>query len=213
MLLAESQLRYDSLSPAFKNQLLKYLTNPITFKNEFDSLSKYLTIRVSPDKKIIFYSWDDLTGGTWHNINCVAQFETDNGKTIVQQVNSGKEAELGEYTDSRIFEIFEINTNIDKLYLTIGWGTHGSGHHHQIVQLFRISGDTLLKCHSCFTDNKDLVIEFPRNENANLTFDPVKNILHFNEFKFEDKTGFYKSTGKIISLEFINGVFTRKLKR
>ncbi|MET6989183.1 hypothetical protein [Sediminicola arcticus] len=210
MLSAESELRFDRLSPGFTKQILNFLANPVTFRNEFDSLSKYLTIKTSPDNKIKFYSWDDLTGGTWHNINCVAQFETDNGKIIVQQINSGKEAELGRYTDSEIYEVFELNTEIEKLYLTIAWGTHGSGQQHQIVQIFRINGDTLLKCNSCFADNKDLVIEYPRSEKANLTFDPVKNILHFNEFKFDEEKGRYKATGKTISLEFINGVFTRK---
>lgn len=209
ILSADSQLRYDSLSPAFKNQLLQFLADPITFKNKFDSLSQYLTIKTSPDKRIKFYSWDDLTGGTWHNINCVAQFETDNGKIIVQQINSEKEAELGEYTDSRVYEIFELNTEIEKLYLTIAWGTHGSGHHHQIVQIFRINEDRLLKCNSCFTDNKDLVIEYPRSDTANLTFDPAKNTLQYNNFKFDEEIGFYKATGKKTSLEFINGVFTR----
>jgi hypothetical protein len=210
MLSAETRFRYDSLSPSFKNQLYKYLANPITFKNEFDSLSKYLTIRTSPDKKIKFYSWDDYTGGTWHNIYCVAQFETDSGKIIVQQINSEREAELSEYTDSGIYAVFELNTETEKLYLTIASGTHGSGQHHQIVQIFRINGDTLLKCNSCFADNKDFVIEYPRSEKANLIFDPVNSTLHFNEFKFDEEIGFNKATGKTISLEFINGVFTRK---
>ncbi|HTF06094.1 MAG TPA: hypothetical protein VK826_18820 [Bacteroidia bacterium] len=211
MLSAEYQLRSDSLAPAFKNQLLKYLADPITFRNEFDSLTEYLTIQISPDKKIKFYSWDDLTGGTWHHISCVAQFETDSGKIIVQQINSEREAELGDYTDSGVYAVFELNTAIEKLYLTIASGTHGSGQHHQIVQVFRINGDTLLKCNSCFADNKDFVLEYPRSEKANLTFDPVKNMLHYNEFKFDQEVGFCKATGKTISLEFINGVFTRKL--
>ncbi len=209
MISAEPQLRYDSLSPAFKSQLLKYLANPITFRNEFDLLSKFITIKTSPDKKIKFYSWDDLTGGTWHNTSCVAQFEADNGKIVAQQINSGKEAELGEYVDSKIYEVFELNIELEKFFLTFAWGTHGSGHQHQIVQMFKIRGDTLVKCNSCFTDNKDLVIEYPRSDKANLIFDPIKNILYFNEFISDEEIGFNRPTGKTISLEFINGVFTK----
>lgn len=210
MLSADFDLRYDSLAPRFKTQLLTFLANPITFNNEFDSLTKYMTIRTSADKKIKFYSWDERGGGTWHQINCVAQFQADNGKIIVQQINSEREAELGDYTDSGIYEVFELDKQNEKLYLTLAGGTHGSGHHHKIVQIFRIHGETLLKCNSCFPDSTDLVIELPRSQKANLTFDPVKNTLHFNEFIFNEEIGFYQPTGKTISLEFNNGVFTRK---
>jgi hypothetical protein len=119
LLSAEPELRYATLSSVFKNQSLKYLANPITFMNEFDMLSKYLTILTSPDKKIKFTSWDDLTGVTWHAINCIAQFETDNEKRMAQQINSGNEMESGGYTDSRIFKVFELNKDSKKLYLTI----------------------------------------------------------------------------------------------
>lgn len=210
LLSAEPRSATDSLSRAFKNQLLNYLADPLTFRNEFDSLRRYLTIKTSPDQKIKFYSWDDQTGGTWHNINCVAQFEATNGKIIVQNISTGREAELSEFTDSAVYEIFELGTGAEKLYLTFASGTHGSGQHHQIVQLFRINGDTLLKCNSCFAGNKDFVIEYPRSEKANLAFDPAKNSLNFNEFGFDAEEHRYKATGKTVSLEFINGVFTQK---
>jgi len=88
MVAADYDLRYDSLAPAFKKQLSEQLTNPLTFDNSLDSLSKYLTIKTSTDKRIKFYSWDDIGGGTWHNTNCIAQFKTDNGEIIVQQLNT-----------------------------------------------------------------------------------------------------------------------------
>lgn len=210
MLSAEYEIRSDSLGPAFKSHLLNYLTNPVTFNNEFDSLSKLITIRTSPDKKIKFYSWDDLTGGTWHHITCVAQFETETGKIVVQQINSENEDFTGDFTDSKILEIHEINSDINKLYLTIAWGTYGSGSQHQIVQIFRINGDTLQKCNSCFTDNNDQVILYPRSEKATLKFDSVNITLSYKEFELDEVTGFYKATRKMITLEFIDGRFIRK---
>lgn len=205
MVSASPPLRDDSLGTTFKTQLLSYLINPVTFNNVFDSLSKYLTITTSPDKKVIFYSWDDMSGGTWHHIHCVAQFQSDQGRIMIQQINSGKEAETGDYTDSRIYEVFELGTDKEKLYLTLAWGTHGSGYEHRIVQIFRIQENVFQKCGSCFTDTRDLVIEYPRGEKADLVFDPMKNQIRYKEFRFDEETGLAQPTGEIITFELRNG--------
>jgi hypothetical protein len=210
MVTADPQLRYDSLAPAFKKQLTGQLENPITFKNSLDSLSKYLTIKTSTDGKIKFYSWDELGGGTWHNINCLAQFKSDNGKIIVQQLNSENEGETGEFTDSKIYEVNVIKIGKTTYYMTFGWGTHGSGNQHNIIQVFKITGDTLTKFKSFFSDNKDFVVEYPRGSKLNLIFNPETNEISYNEFKQGNDSGFYKSTGQIITLRLTDGVFKTK---
>jgi hypothetical protein len=111
----------DGLPDSFKKQLVKQLANPLTFNNSLDSLSKYLTIRTSADKKLKFYSWDDLTGGSWHNINCFAQFKSADGKTLVEQLNSENKGDTGEFTDSNVYEVNELVQGKKKYYLTFGW--------------------------------------------------------------------------------------------
>ncbi len=74
----------DVFAPIFKEKLIKHLKKPITFTQKLDSLSQYLTISTSEDKKIKFYSWDDYIGGSWHNINCFAQFEASKEKMILR---------------------------------------------------------------------------------------------------------------------------------
>lgn len=207
MVSADPQNRYDSLAPAFKRQLLLYLEKPVTFNNNFDSLSKYLAIRTSSDGKIKFYSWDDLSGGTWHNFNCLAQFITKNGKVVIKQINTENETGTGEFTDSGVYDIFALFNDSVTYYLTMAYGTHGSGQQHQIVQLFYISGDKLEKCKRCFADSNDLVIQYPRSEKANLVFDSGKKQLSYNEFILDEETGFYRPSGKRIILVFINGTF------
>jgi len=167
-----------------------------------------LTIIISADKKIKFYSWDDLTGGTWHHINCIAQFESYSGKIIVQQLNSENEAGAGEFTDSKVFEVNEITINKSTFYLTFAWGTHGDGNQHDIIQIFKIAGDSIVKCKSCFANNNDLAIEYPRNEKSNLTFNPETNEISYTEFKFDADEGFFKRTGQVVTLKLINGIFT-----
>ena len=209
MVSADPQLRYDSLAPSFLRLISEQLTNPITFNNSFDSLSKYLNIKTSADRKIKFYSWDDINGGTWHNINCLAQFKADNGNIIVQQLNT-ENIDSVDYTDSGIYDVFEIFINATKYYLTFASGTHGSGHQHKIVQVFSIVSDKLIKCKSCFADNKDLIIEYPRSDKANLVFNEKTSEISYSEFELDDDIGFYKPTGQVITLKLNKGKFTTR---
>jgi hypothetical protein len=210
MVSADPQLRYDSLAPEFLKFLSRQLANPTTFNNSFDSLSKYLTIKISADKQIKFYSWDDIGGGTWHNINCIAQFKSDKGKIIVQQLNTESALDSVDFTDSRIYEVYEIFINGTKYYLTFASGTHGSGHQHKIVQIFSITSDKLVKCKSCFADNNDFIIEYPRSDKANLVFNEKTNEISYSEFKLDDNIGFYRPTGHLVTLKLINGKFTTR---
>lgn len=196
-----------TLAPAFKKQLISQLTKPITFDNTLDSLSKYLTIRTSADKKIKFYSWDEMGGGTWHYITCLAQFKSNNGKIIVQQLNTESKGESADFTDSEIYKVYDIFINGKKFYLTLAGGTYGSGHQHEIVQVFSIIADRLVKCTSCFADNRDLIIEYPRSKKANLVFNPKTNEITYSGFKHNVDEGFYEVTGQTITLKLINGVF------
>jgi hypothetical protein len=200
---ADVELSSDKLVLAFKAQLETQLVNPITFDNSFDSLSTYMTIITSADKQIKFYSWDERTGGTWHSINCLAQFKSGAGKIIVQQLNTQLEDQQEEsidYTDSWIYEVHELIINDKKFYLTCGAGTHGSGFQHKIIQIFSVAADKLIKCKTCFSDTTDLVLEYPRAWKLNLGFDPMTNEITYSEFK---------SNRKVV-LRLINGVFIRQ---
>lgn len=208
MIAADYNLRYDSLAPAFKQKLEEQLVNPITFNNSLDSLSKYVSVKVSPDKNIKFYSWDEIEGGTWHSINCFAQFKSDKGTIVVQQLNADSSSDSVDFTDSGIYEVYEILINNTKYYLTFAAGTHGGGHQHEIVQIFSITSDKLVKCTSFFTTNTDLIIEYPRSEKLNLIFNQKTNEISYSEFKFDNEVGFYKSTGQVIRLKLKNGRFT-----
>ena len=196
-------LSYHDVSE-FTEKVLNYLANPITFDNEFDSLTKYFTIKKSPDKKIVFYSWGDENRGVRHTATCVAQFKSDKGNIIVTQISFEDD-----YTDSFIYAVYEIISNKETFYLTFAWGSYGGGHEHRAVRLFQINGDTLQQ-RNVFADTKVLGIEHRRSYEKNLTFNQKKNQIEYNEFKFNEEMGFYEPTGEIITLEFNNGIFTKK---
>jgi hypothetical protein len=198
----------DSLRTSFKKRLIKQLADPLTFNHLLDSLEKYVTVRTSADKLLKFYSWDDRSGGTWHALNCIAQFKSAGGKIITQELNSEDEFKDGGFTDSNVYEINEITGGRKKYYLTFGWGTHGSGHQHEIVRVFTINGNKLTECNSCFSGKKSLVIEYPRTAESKLTFNNKTNEISYNEFASDDDSGFYRPTGKINKLKWRNGKFS-----
>lgn len=210
MVNANRKLRTDSLAPLFKKQLLEQLTDPLTLDNSLDSLSTYITIRTSADKKIKFYSWDERSGGTWRTLYCVAQFKSESGQIIVQPLTSPPAAATGSFTDSEIYEVNEVTIDHTTYYLTFARGTHGNGHHHQLIQLFTLTDDRLVNCEGCFAPQKEWVIEYPRSEQTNLIFDPHTNEISYAEFKPDNEGGFAKLTGKRITLKLQNGVFTEK---
>lgn len=206
---AEYDARYDSVAPAFKRLLIKRLANPVTFDNSLDSLSNYIAVLASDDKRIKFYGWDDLTGGTWHNINALAQFKGANGKIIVQQLNTDSDKEEN-YSDSQVYELHQITIEKKTYYLTFAWGTHGAGNQHNIIRVYTINGNRLEKCASCFAAGSDPVIEYPRFAKSDLKYDPELQEISYHEFNKNEETGFYDSTGAFIRLRLINGVFTRQ---
>jgi hypothetical protein len=131
----------------------------------------------------------------------VAQFRADDGDVVVKEVSPGEEDRTGGFTDSGIGEIFEVKKDDTTYYITFGSGSHGSGHLHKIVQVFSIVGNELVKCTSCFSSEGDLVIEYPRSQLANLTFDPLTEEISYNEFLLNEDIGFYEPTGRVVKLK------------
>ncbi len=203
----DDEVRYDSMAPLFKKQLVNCISSPLSFNNTLDSLETLITIRQSPDKRIKFYSWDELTGGTWHEITVFAQFKGTGNKILYKQIDTDKEMEVGGFTDSEIYEVDEIREDQKVYYLTFGWGTHGNGNHHQIIQLFKIDGDSLTKCKVFNQREAELVIEYPRSEKLNLEFDKKTNTISFDEFIASEEEQFAQRTGKRKKLKFSNGSF------
>jgi len=66
------------------------------------------------------------------------------------------------YTDSKILKVYEIVEDTNIYYLTIGNGSYGEGHEFDVVYLFRIDGDSLIKCNAFNNGKKNkLAIEYP----------------------------------------------------
>jgi len=210
LLEANSDTRFETFAPLFKRQLLADLAKPVTYHGNLVKLARFVVIKSSPDGKVKFYSWDDLTGGTWHHITAVAQFRSDDGKIVVEPLNPENEMETGAFTDCLIYEVHEIPAGPVKKYLTFGRGTHGSGRRHSIMRIFEIAGDKLLQCNDCFAPGVDRAIEYPRLENLNLAFDEKTGEITYDEFEPDEETGLTRRTGRMVTLQLINGRFEKR---
>lgn len=210
MMNADYSTRYDSLAPSFKNTLKKVLLQSEAIGNPFDSISTKLKIVQSIDGKLRTFSWDEMTGGSWHDMEAIAQYVTPNKQVRVKQLDTDKEMELGGYTDAIIYKIHDIEINDITHYLTFGYGTHGSGNHHEIVQIFRIEENDLVKYNSCFAGMEELVIEASRGDKIDLLYDSTKHKISYNKFIANEETGRFYPTGEKFIWKLINGEFIKE---
>lgn len=210
MMSADYSIRHDSLALSFKNILKSVLLKSEIIENPFDSLSTKLKIVQSIDGKLRTFSWDEMTGGSWCDMAAIAQYITPSKRIGVKQLDTDIEMELGGYTDVIIYQIYDIEINDITHYLTFGYGNHGSGNHHEIIQIFRIEGNDLVQCNSCFVGIGELVIEASRGDKIDLLYDNAKHEISYNKFIANEETGRFYPTGEKVTWKLINGEFIKE---
>lgn len=140
----------DSLNTLLKKEMLDVLQTKAAGAYSFPLLSKKVGYKVSSNKKLRTFCWDEVSGGTWHTYGIVAQFKTQDGSYKTKLLSDGEEMRTGGFTDSAPLKIHLIERNSQTHYLIIGRGTHGGGDHHQVAQVFSIDGNELNRCEDCF---------------------------------------------------------------
>ncbi len=209
---AKSTHQADSAAIAFKQQLMAELSNPQSFHFLLDSLARYVSIQASADRQIRFFSWQAIPGGSWQSFDCVAQFRADDGSPVVQQIST-EQTEQTDYSDSRIYEIHNLQIEGRTHYLCFAWGTHGSGLQHQVVRMFAIRGRQLTSCINCMAGQPQLLIQYPRHAASHLTYNPDSQSIHFHEFQLNAEEGYYLPTGNTVILVLTDGVFAEKKQK
>lgn len=180
-------------------QMKDAMLDPMTFEGSLDSLAQQITIKTSPDKRVKFYSWDDMNGGTWHTIHSFAQYRGADGSVQILQIDTGNEDRDEAYTDSRIDYIYEIVVDSQTYYLTRAWGTHGSGMQHEILRVYLFIDGTFACCESCLGD-EGFVIEYPRSATLKFEFDPVKKSISYQTMKKPNAAGVAAPLGEWTTL-------------
>jgi len=204
---SDYERRYDSLRAKLKKQVENVLSNPESFDYSFDSLAEYVTIIKSIDEKVRIFSWDELTGGTWHDMAVIVQFKTKSKKINTKWIDSDISEETSGITDAIQYEINNVYIENKTHYLCFGSGTYGSGNHHNSILIFSVVNESFEPCSSCIPEDYS-IIQAPRGEKINMSYDKQKQEISFNEFNFNDDVGFFEPTGERIKLKLKVGKFS-----
>ena len=202
-----------NLVPQFRKGLEDLLSNPNSFDYPFVELAQKIKIRISKDKRVRIFSWDDNTNPDWRHICSIAQYKDDHGKIRIRWLSVGDEYLTGEFTDVWIYGIHELGSGKHKRYMTIGEGTHGEGQHHLCIQIFGIDGKDLVRCQNCFENASDyLVIQAILLDHFNLIYNQEDFEISYSTFERDESSGFYIKTGERTKLRY-NGTVFRIVKK
>ena len=204
---SDYEIRFDSLRSKLRFQIENILSNPKSYEYRFDSLSNHIKILKSNDGKVRIFSWDEMTGGTWHDMAVIVQYRNNN-EINIQWIDSDIGEEPNGITDAIQFAIYDIQINEQPHYLCFGWGTYGSGLHHNSILIFSIENDSLKVCSNCIEEDYSTILS-PRSNKINLQYDETEKVISFNEFIYDSEVEYYMPTGKRVKLKFKNGKFKK----
>lgn len=193
-----------------REKLIAFCKMDSSFYYPLDSLKKYSAFRVSADEKMRIVSWDLFSGGTWHDYASMANFDNQGKGGFLNLHDKNCYMKDCEYEDVADYKIFDIQLNNQTNYLTFGYGTHGSGHHHKTVSILYFDGSEL-KQHSSFLDGKGVLnILSARRDKTDLKYDVESKTMSHKEFDFSYDTGFAKATGKFLTYKLTNSGFVKQ---
>ena len=181
------------MAPILEERLVSTLEDSASFNYPLEKLSEYVTIRTSEDNLVKTFSWDRISGGSWHDNASYVQFKTNTGKIKYQRLDSGDEPITGEPTDVIIYKIHTIEINNETYYLLLGYGTHGGGKHHMLARVYKILNENIVLCNFFSDEKKHLTIEANRTNSIDLNYNSESRELSYNYFNYDESVGFYDS--------------------
>lgn len=180
------------IAPIVEERLVSDLADTTSFYNPFKKLSEYISIETSSDSLVKTYSWDRISGGSWHDNASYIQFKTKSGKIKYKRLDSGIERETGEPTDVIIYDIHNIRIKDESYYLLLGWGTHGGGLHHGLARVYKIKDEEIVLCDSFFDGEKYIPVYTNRVFKIDLKYNSEAKTLSHNHFEYDESVGYYK---------------------
>jgi len=204
--------RHYSLAANFKERLLSVLSQGESFSYPFDSLRKHVTIIESADKRLRIFSWDEISGGSCHDLAAIAQFKGSDG-AVRTQLPDSEDSESGPENNVSYEEIHDIQIGGRTHYLTIAWGSCGAGHHFKVVQSFRILEETVERDSLFEVEGKVmsvLLILAARIYDIRVIYDKEARTITYDEFSVDPEMVFSGPTGRKVKVLLENGVFEVK---
>ncbi len=204
--------RYRGVRDSLKNEFVEALSSEIPITQDLPRLAEKVRICTSSDAQIRFFSWDERSGGTMHDMAVIAQFVGEEGEVLTQVMDERSGAEISNQNtppDIVFGEIHRLPTTPAR-YLCLGWGTYGSGHHHEAARVLEIQVDQLVDCQDCFAGDRYLTVVAARVDSIGLRFDPASLQLTHQLFERDEEIGFMRATGEQVVWRLSEGRFVRE---
>lgn len=204
----------DTILNRFKNTLLKTLSNKESATFPFDSLATMIKVIASKDNKLRIFSWDELSGGSWHTYNSIYQYNDKNKSySGILSINNEVPLEAESYIDINHYKIYQIENN---KYLVKGYGTHGGGKEFFVYRLLSFSNGKIVDCSKCFDGKDRFVYEISRRDTLEPKYNKELKEISYHELEEsyiqgnkDEPSGFMKATGKILKLKYKKGLFIK----
>lgn len=201
----DSEINRYAIGVEFEKKLLTTLNLQNSWRYPFTELSKQITILSSKDSLIRTFAWDEMGGGSYHEMKSYIQYKNKDTLKIkdlraLEKVNGFRNAAIDQIVA------------FDNGYFVVGWGTFGGGAMHLIIAYYKFDNG-ILKSYPIFEDNKsEYGIEISRGDKFNLKINPELKQITFNETLSNEETGFYYQTGKLTTLRYIDSlkIFVKK---
>ncbi len=186
--MADFQMAYHIL-PFLRARFKQELADTSSFRNPFDSLSKYMDIRWSSDSLVKTYCWNEHNGSCCYTSANFVQFRTPRGQIKMLDLESPDD-EGAEYF---ISDLQRLEKEGQAYYLLLGWGSCCGGKHYQVAKLYQITEATFILVQNAFADAQSLFIEANRSQEIALQYSPETQILSYNRYTYNEETGFYQN--------------------
>lgn len=182
-----------------EKRMVNEIKDTANFYNPYDKLSKYITIKMSPDKRLKLYCWHERDFGCHFYTSTYAQFKTQTNN--IRTLLLGNDNDTGEY-DSHLYlsQLHQIQINNKTHYLIIGYGGHCGNKKYQCARVYTISNDSIIKTFKVCAATH-------RMGELNMTYDSKTKILSYNEYAFDDDTGFYSDQKSLKQWKLTNKGF------
>lgn len=195
---ASPEDQYDHLNQELQSTVDSVFSIEGSQDEPLDSLAQFISIVQSKDHRIRFISWDEMTGGTWHDMAVFVQFIDQDENIHTTYIDSDIGEDENGIIDDIIYEMHAYKYKGQTYYICFGWGTYGGGHHHKSVNIFTINDQQLQECIECL-ETKEVFIQASRGDEIVLTY--KKGKIMYNNFVRNEETGFMEPSKDITTLE------------
>ncbi|HXF43214.1 MAG TPA: hypothetical protein VNK26_05690 [Pyrinomonadaceae bacterium] len=209
--------KLNEATDKFISALLEAGRRADILRYSFPALKEKIFITTSPDGNFRIYSWDQETGGTMHDFLSLFQFRGRGGRVFARLERSREEDIPGSF----YHDIFQLNTALGKIYLTVSTFIGSTSFQSQTIKAFSLNGNRLqsdlkifktsggIKNNISFAYDFFSVVDRPERPVRLFSFNAAKKEFSFPVVIEDEKTPQGRVTDKRITYRYNGRYFVR----